>query len=318
VFLGPEFPSILGGLLGLAVVTLAVKRGFLVPKDTWDFAPPAEWPVTWVGNLQMSMDSLAESRISRGMAWFPYVLLALLLVLSRTVKPFGDALKSVDLKFANILGEQGIGGNFQILYLPGGLLILVCVVTYFLHRMRAPDFARAVRDSGSTILGAGFVLIFTVPMVRVMINSGVNANDLVSMPISMARGVADLMGQVYPLLAPSVGALGAFLAGSNTVSNLMLAQFQFETAGLLSLSGALMVAIQSVGAAAGNMIAIHNVVAASATVGLLGREGMTLRITIIPTIYYLALAGTLGMLALHVVGVSDPLLGYVSAASKPN
>ncbi len=318
VFLGPEFPSILGGLLGLAVVTLAVKRGFLVPKDTWDFAPPAEWPVTWVGNLQMSMDSLAESRISRGMAWFPYVLLALLLVLSRTVKPFGDALKSVDLTFANILGEQGIGGNFQVLYLPGGLLILVCIVTYFLHRMRAPDFARAVRDSGSTILGAGFVLIFTVPMVRVMINSGVNANDLVSMPISMARGVADLMGQVYPLLAPSVGALGAFLAGSNTVSNLMLAQFQFETAGLLSLSGALMVAIQSVGAAAGNMIAIHNVVAASATVGLLGREGMTLRITIIPTIYYLALAGVLGMLALHVVGVSDPLLGYVSAAPTPN
>lgn len=318
VLLGPEFPSILGGLLGLGIVTLAVKRGFLVPKDTWDFAPPAEWPVAWVGKLQISMDSLAESRISRGMAWFPYVLLALLLVLSRTVKPFGDALKSVDLKFADILGEQGIGGNFQVLYLPGGLLILVCIVTYFLHRMRAADFGRAVRDSGSTILGAGFVLIFTVPMVRVMINSGVNANDLVSMPISMARGVADLMGQVYPLLAPSVGALGAFLAGSNTVSNLMLAQFQFETAGLLSLSGALMVAIQSVGAAAGNMIAIHNVVAASATVGLLGREGMTLRITILPTIYYLALAGLLGMLALHGLGVSDPLLGYVSAAATPN
>ena len=94
--------------------------------------------------------------------------------------------------------------------------------------MRAADFMRGVRDSGGTILGAGFVLIFTVPMVRVMINSGVNANDLASMPISMARGVADLMGHVYPLLAPSVGALGAFLAGSNTVSNLMLAQFQFE------------------------------------------------------------------------------------------
>jgi lactate permease len=238
-------------------------------------------------------------------------------VLSRTVKPFGDALKSIDLKFVDILGEQGVGGNFQVLYLPGGLLILVCLITYFLHRMRAGDFARAVRDSGSTILGAGFVLIFTVPMVRVMINSGVNAHELVSMPISMARGVADLMGQVYPLLAPAVGALGAFLAGSNTVSNLMLAQFQFETAGLLSLSGALMVAIQSVGAAAGNMIAIHNVVAASATVGLLGREGMTLRITILPTLYYLALAGIIGMIAVHVLGVTDPLIGYVSAPITP-
>ena len=317
VFLGPEFPSILGGLLGLGIVTLAVKARFLVPKDQWDFAPASEWPSTWVGNLQMSLDSLTEKKISSFMAWLPYILLALVLVLSRTIKPLGDALKSIDLKFVNILGEQGIGGNFQVLYLPGGLLILVCIATYFLHQMRLSDFGRAIRDSSGTIIGAGFVLIFTVPMVRVMINSGVNAHELASMPIAMARGVADLMGQIYPLFAPAVGALGAFLAGSNTVSNLMLSQFQFETAGLLGLSGALMVAIQSVGAAAGNMIAIHNVVAASATVGLLGREGVTLRITILPTIYYLVLAGALGMLALHVIGVTDPLLGYVTGTPIP-
>lgn len=309
VFLGPEFPSILGGLLGLAIVTAAVKAGFLVPKDTWDFAPPSEWPSQWVGNLEISMDSLSQKRIGRFMAWLPYVLLALLLVLSRTVKPIGDALKSVSIKFSNILGEQGIGGSFEALYLPGGLLILICIVTYFMHRMRFADFGRAIKDSGGTIVGAGFVLIFTVPMVRVMINSGINANDLASMPIAMARGVADLMGQVYPLLAPSVGALGAFLAGSNTVSNLMLSQFQYETAMLLGVSGALLVAVQSVGAAAGNMIAIHNVVAASATVGLLGREGVTLRITILPTIYYVLLAGLIALIALHVVGVTDPLMG---------
>jgi lactate permease len=317
IVLGPEFPSMLGGLIGLAVVTMAAKKGFLVPKDTWDFAPASEWPTTWISNLEMSMDSLAEKKISRFMAWLPYVLLALLLVLSRTVKPFGDALKSVNITFTDLLGEQGVGGDFQVLYLPGGLLLVVCIITYFLHRMRKADFMHAVRESGGTLLGAGFVLIFTVPMVRVMINSGVNANGLLSMPISMAHGVADLMGQVYPLLAPSVGALGAFLAGSNTVSNLMLSQFQFETAGLLSVSGALMVAIQSVGAAAGNMIAIHNVVAASATVGLLGREGQTLRITILPTLYYVVLAGVLGMIGMHVLGVTDPLLGYVSAPSLP-
>ena len=309
VFLGPEFPSMLGGLLGLVVVTAAVKAGFLVPRDTWDFPPPAEWPAQWVGHLQISLDSLSERKIGRFMAWLPYVLLALVLVLSRTVTPLGDALKSVDLKFVNLLGEQGIDGSFQPLYLPGGLLVLICLATYLLHRMRPADLGRAVRDSGSTIIGAGFVLIFTVPMVRVMINSGINANDLASMPVAMARGVADLMGQVYPLMAPTVGALGAFLAGSNTVSNLMLSQFQYETATLLGLSGALMVAAQSVGAAAGNMIAIHNVVAASATVGLLGREGVTLRITILPTLYYVLLAGLLTMIGLHVIGVGDPLLG---------
>ena len=117
-----------------------------------------------------------------------------------------------------------------------------------------------------------FCFDFTVPLVRIMINSGVNSLEFSSMPIAMAEGVSGLMGNIYPIFAPTVGAIGAFLAGSNTVSNLMLSQFQFETANILGLSGAFMVAAQSVGAAAGNMIAIHNVVAASATVGLIGKQ----------------------------------------------
>jgi lactate permease len=88
----------------------------------------------------------------------------------------------------------------------------------------------------------------------------------------------------------------------------MLAEFQFSVAETLGLSTAMMVALQAVGAAAGNMIAIHNVVAASATVGLLGREGTTIRKTIIPTIYYLVFAGVIAMIAFYVLGVTDPLM----------
>ena len=69
----------------------------------------------------------------------------------------------------------------------------------------------------------------------------------------------------------------------------------------------MVVALQAVGAAAGNMIAIHNVVAASATVGLLGREGATLRKTILPTIYYLTVIGGLGLIAIYVLRISGPL-----------
>ena len=89
----------------------------------------------------------------------------------------------------------------------------------------------------------------------------------------------------------------------------MLSQYQYSVAQALAVSGATMVAAQSIGAAAANMIAIHNVVAASATVGVLGPEGQTLRRTVLPTIYYCALAGTLTMLAVYVFKVSDPLLG---------
>ena len=88
----------------------------------------------------------------------------------------------------------------------------------------------------------------------------------------------------------------------------MLSQFQYEVASALSVSGALMVALQAIGAAAGNMIAIHNVVAASATVGLLGQEGRTLRRTILPTIYYVFAVGVLGLIAMFVLNITDPLM----------
>jgi len=91
------------------------------------------------------------------------------------------------------------------------------------------------------------------------------------------------------------------------VSNMMLSQFQFEVANALSISGALLVALQAIGAAAGNMIAIHNVVAASATVGLLNQEGATIKRTIIPTFYYVLTAGLLGLIASYVFNITDPL-----------
>ena len=89
----------------------------------------------------------------------------------------------------------------------------------------------------------------------------------------------------------------------------MFSLFQHGVATQLAISTALVVALQAVGTPAGNMIAIHNVVAASATVGPLGEEGTTLRRTIIPTLYYLAVVGVLGLVLMHVIGVPVPLVG---------
>ncbi|WP_434986688.1 L-lactate permease [Vreelandella zhaodongensis] len=309
VFLGPEFPSMIGAMVGLAIVVPAARKGFLLPKDTWDFPESSSWPDEWIGNLQIKLDDVVgKAPMSTLKGWVPYVLLAIFLVASRTVEPLRSALTSVNLSWANIFGEAGVSGSLQPLYLPGGIILAVVAATYFIHRMNPRQMSAAVSESTKTIFGAGFVLIFTVPMVRILINSGVNGADLVSMPVMMAQAVANGVGGVYPFFAPAVGAMGAFIAGSNTVSNLMLAEFQFSIAQTLGLSTAMMVALQAVGAAAGNMIAIHNVVAASATVGLLGREGTTIRKTIIPTIYYLVFTGIIAMVAFYVMGITDPLM----------
>ncbi|GEN25345.1 L-lactate permease [Halomonas cupida] len=309
VFLGPEFPSMIGAMVGLAIVVPAARRGFLMPTENWDFPDSQQWPDHWIGKLSIKAEEVVgETRISTFMGWLPYVLLAVLLVLSRTVEPFKAALTSFSLGVTDILGESGVSGSVEPLYLPGGILLMVVLITAVLHRMKVSELRNAFGESTRTLLGAGFVLIFTIPMVRILINSGVNAADLPSMPVAMATLVANSVGEIYPLFAPTVGALGAFIAGSNTVSNLMLSDFQFNVAQQLGVSTALMIALQAVGAAAGNMIAIHNVVAASATVGLLGREGITIRKTLLPTLYYVIATGLIGLFAFHVLGVSDPLL----------
>ncbi|MCE8029090.1 L-lactate permease [Halomonas daqingensis] len=309
VLLGPEFPSMIGAMVGLAIVVPAARRGFLIPKDTWDFPERSSWPDNWIGKIEIKIDDIAgKTPLSTWMGWLPYVLLAVFLVASRTIEPLREALNAWTFGWNNILGEAGVSGSLAPLYLPGGILLMVVLVTAVLHRMRAGELKAAFGESSRTIFGAGFVLIFTIPMVRILINSGVNAGDLVSMPVAMAQFVADGVGDVYPFFAPAVGGLGAFIAGSNTAANLMLAEFQFNVAQQLDLSTAFMVALQAVGAAAGNMIAIHNVVAASATVGLLGREGETIRKTILPTIYYLVFAGAIAMIGFYVLNVSDPLM----------
>ena len=74
----------------------------------------------------------------------------------------------------------------------------------------------------------------------------------------------------------------------------MLSLFQFEMGPRIGADPSWMVALQAIGGAAGNMICVHNVVAASAVVGLVGREGSVIRLTLAPFVYYALLPGAVG------------------------
>lgn len=311
IFLGPEFPSLMGGLVSMAVVVTAAKKGFLTPKAHWDFEQKSSWPDNWLGKVKIAQEDVSTDKpVSQVVAWLPYLLVALLLVCSRVFTEFKSMLTGVSFGFSNILGEAGISATFSPLYLPGGLLIISALFAILIQgapQQRVKALSSAFTKSTKTVLSAGFVLMFTIPMVRLFINSGANLSDFPSMPMASAQMFANWFGEAFPLISPTIGALGAFIAGSNTVSNMMFSQFQYEAAMSLQLSPAIIIAAQAVGAAAGNMIAIHNVVAASATVGLLGQEGATLRKTIIPTIYYVLVSGALVTFALYGLNVTGPL-----------
>ena len=299
--LGPEFPTLLGSLIGMAIVIPAARAKFLMPEESWDFAEKSDWPNSWHGLYDVKVEEPVV-RLSLWKAWAPYLLTALILVLTRLpALGIGAWLKSITIPenadaLTNLFGSTVSVSPVQILYLPGSIFILVCLMTFVLHRMSKAACQRATTRSLKMIIPASAALIFTVPMVQIFINSSGGAAGLPSMPSLLADSVASISGTVWPLFSPLIGGLGAFVAGSNTISNMMFSQFQFHAGLQIGVDPTWVVALQAVGGAAGNVICVHNVVAACAVVGMNGKEGDILRKTLSLFVYYVFFAGILGLM----------------------
>jgi len=303
-YLGPEFPDIFGGLIGIIPVVYAVKKGWFMPTDgVWDFPPKSQWEKEWIGVLDVTKNE-KTSNMSLSKAAFPYILMAIALLASRvSYLPFAKWLTSFDIIFPKLYGTT-VSSKFQILYLPGTIFVIVAILTYWLHKMDFPSFKVGVKDATKVMIGAGAALLFAVPTVKIFIGSGVGAAHLLAMPTVLAHSFAALAGNMLVFVAPVVGALGAFIAGSNTLSNMMFSLFQFESAQLIGVYPDWIVVAQCVGAAAGNIICVHNVVMASAAVGLLGREGYILRKVLLPFVYYIVFAGALCYIGINGWGLN--------------
>lgn len=296
--LGPEFPSMFGGLIGLAIVVSAARKGFLVParEEAWDFDRRENWDEEWTGLQRHEPAEPSGKLMSLAWAWAPYLVVALLLIITRL--PWLEMARflqhqAVTLSWSNIFAS-GINASFQPLWSPGSIFIIVSLLTCFMHRMKIADYLTAWRESGKTLLPASTALVFTVPMVQVFINSGGGAAGYEQMPIALAEGVAALTGSAWPFFSTFIGGMGAFVAGSNTVSNMMFALFQFGVGERIAVDPTWIVALQAVGGASGNIICVHNVVAASAVVGLIGKEGAVIRKTLLPFAYYALITGAIG------------------------
>ena len=296
LLLGAEFPTLIGGLMGLAIVVPAARHGVLVPQQSWDFPHPETWPEDWSGENMPSQDA-SPGRLSAQRAWLPYILLGALLMLSRLeFLPLRGWLQSVVFTWGNIFGTE-VTATTQPLFLPPTIFLIVVGITFFLHDMKLPAMGRAIAQTVPLLQKTALALGAAVLLARVFINSGVNNAGLASMPLTLADGISALTGQTWPFFAPLVGAIGSFVAGSVTVSNLMFSLFQFGVALQIGVSTAMVLGLQCVGASAGNMVCVSNIVAAEATVGLTGREGILIRKVLVPTLYYVGFAGILGILA---------------------
>ena len=330
VYLGPTFPALLGSMLGLLVTTVTLRAGYFLPAETWDFGPRENWPDHWVGSIEpgqgvgSSVDrgdatvaadggttstafgDLHDQDMSLGVAWLPYILVAALLVVTRVIGPVQSFLSTTGvIAWNNILGTPFSEG-VELLYLPGSLFVLVAVVTYVLHGMSGREIRDSWTEAVRNIAPAVVALWFAVAAVMVMQRSG---DPVVLEGTTASAGMlgilseltADTTGVAFPFFSGFIGAFGAFIAGSNTVSDILFGLFQYQAAQQIGAPTQIAVAAQAVGGAIGNLVSIHNVVAALTVVGLLGEEGRVIRLELIPVLYYGLVTGVLTLLFAYVV-----------------
>ena len=297
-FIGPELVSLLAAIITLFIIMFTTKKGFLVPKEVWTFDDKDKWDSTWLSTTKVPEPKQSDMNLVK--AWTPYVLIAIILVVTRVAQRFeanagnsgwADKLKSFTVGTGQSGVILGANWNWAICWSPGIVFIIVALITIGLHGMSGDRIKLAWQGALKQVSGAAIALLFGVAMVNIFrftsmpaeqIPAGVAEGVSYSMLYAMAKGLADISGKAYLIIAPFIGVLGSYMSGSNTVSNTLFSSLQFTTAGIVHLPYVLIVALQNNGGAIGNMICVNNVVSACATTGTNGNEGRVIRTNIIP------------------------------------
>lgn len=285
IFIGYEFASLIGALISIALTVIAAKKGFLVPKKTWDFGDPNNWEEDWKASSEVTPGT--ESKMSLIKAWVPYLLVALILVITRIpqfgIKDFLSNTFPFVLKIDNILGFDNLDWTLKWAYLPGTFFVIVALITNLIHKMDHKKIKQSWKDTIRQLSGAALALLFGLALVEVLKYK--NAENI-SMMVEMANALSKVGKNLYVLISPFIGVLGAFVSGSATISMNLFSNLQFDTATALGLPVIYVMAMQCVGAAIGNMVCINNAVAASATIGTVGKEGKLIKMNVIPMLIY--------------------------------
>jgi len=293
-----EFPSLIGGAVGLCLSVVLAKHQVGLAhihdgKKEAEIAPPSK-------------------QHERVRAFAPYLILIAILIATRVrFLPLRAWLNAESPKLALDWGSLGTfsvspalvlrldsifgtssGWSYHALFVPALIpFAVVVLVSMPLLRIGPPALKSVVVDTTNRLSGPSITLVAALIMVQLMTLGDDRAQTMI-----IGRTLASVTGRSWPFFAPVLGALGSFFAGSATVSNLTFAGIQDSIAGKLGFDRTSILALQSVGAALGNMVAISNIVAVTSILDLVNQEGFVLRRTVIPLIAYCLVAGISGLI----------------------
>jgi lactate permease len=268
VFIGQEFPSIIGSLVSLLIIFITTRLRIFTPKV--------------VRKIKVVKDRVNTVSFLEALA--PYVALIFFLVVGKFF------LGSVVFKLFD-----GVTQTYN-LFNPGWAFLLVAIPIGFVWQSRnskkglvSASFKTALKRTVEPFL----VIAFTSAVVQLMIYSGENSSGIPSLLNFLARGITSFL---LPFWAPFVGAFGSFITGSATVSNIMFGDLLQVTSQSIGLDSAKILALALVGAAAGNMIALADILATTTVVGLKNEEHRVVKRVLPFCAIYVLAVGLIGLL----------------------
>lgn len=257
-----------GGAIAGLLVSLLVLRlpGFRAKPDAENTQPLPE----------------EDKGKSLWLSLLAYGLLVALAFSINLIPPVDEFLSQVrlTLEFPELMTTYGwvtaagSGRSINLFGHPGAILLYTSIISYLVYRKVGYIRKGALKDILGRVAKSGvnssLGIVAMVGLASVMLHSG--------MTTMLAEGLSASFGpQVFPLMSPFIGALGAFITGSNNNSNVLFAVLQMKTAELLDLNVLLILAAQTAGGALGSVLAPAKVIVGSSTVGLAGKEGEVMR-----------------------------------------
>lgn len=279
-----EFPSLVGGAIGLFVSVLLAGKGIGLAKT----------------EQKKEKQPIAAKTLIK--AFTPTLLLIIILVLTRVQQlPFKAMLNDSSQWLEFSLGELGIfkvskglifsvenifktgvGDSYKLLYTPSLIpFVVTVVISFFIFALSWNKCKDIYLKSAFQVQKPFLALVGAMIMVKLMM-----VGDDYSMTQTIGKGLADATQQHWVSFASFLGALGAFFSGSNTISNVTFGAVQYSVATATGLSVPLILALQSVGGAMGNMVCINNIIAGCSVLGIDNAEGTILKKTVIPMLVY--------------------------------
>lgn len=281
VFIGPEIAAIVGSLASLLAIVVYVKIKPI--KNIWIF--PGEKVNNEVASTKLTDEN--EVKISgkkQLIAWTPYIVL-LILIMSVNFVPQFKFLGNISSKVQLYFGPGGKPLVFQWINTPGSIMFISAIIGGLVQgssiKSLAVVFIKTIKQLLPTIVFVSSI----VAMAKIMGYSG-----MVSV---IAITLANAAGKVYPFISPLIGALGAFITGSDTSSNILFGALQKQTALQIHANAAWIAAANAVGASAGKMISPQSIAVAATATGLAGKEGKILKSTLPYCLGYVILLGVL-------------------------